>query len=42
MQAFALAHPDVGLSLEVGNRDRVLEIVLGHHADVAFGGRPPR
>jgi DNA-binding transcriptional LysR family regulator len=41
MQAFALAHPDIGLSLEVGNRDRVLEIVLGHHADVAFGGRPP-
>ena len=41
MQAFALAHPEVGLSLEVGNRDRVIEIVLGHHADVAFGGRPP-
>lgn len=41
MQAFALVHPEVGLSLEVGNRDRVIEIVLGHHADVAFGGRPP-
>jgi DNA-binding transcriptional LysR family regulator len=41
MQGFALAHPGVGLSLEVGNRDRVLEIVRGHHADVAFGGRPP-
>jgi DNA-binding transcriptional LysR family regulator len=41
MQAFALARPDVGLSLEVGNRDRVLAIVLGHQADVAIGGRPP-
>jgi DNA-binding transcriptional LysR family regulator len=41
MQAFALARPEVGLSLEVGNRDRVLAIVLGHQADVAIGGRPP-
>jgi LysR family transcriptional regulator, low CO2-responsive transcriptional regulator len=42
MQTFALARPEVGLSLEVGNRDRVLAIVLGHQADVAIGGRPPR
>jgi DNA-binding transcriptional LysR family regulator len=41
MQAFALVRPEVGLSLEVGNRDRVLAIVLGHQADVAIGGRPP-
>jgi DNA-binding transcriptional LysR family regulator len=41
MQAFALRRPEVGLSLEVGNRDRVLAIVLGHQADVAIGGRPP-
>jgi LysR family transcriptional regulator, low CO2-responsive transcriptional regulator len=41
MQAFATLHPDVGLGLEVGNRDRVLEIVLGHEADVAIAGRPP-
>ena len=41
MQAFALTRPEVGLSLEVGNRDRVLAIVLGHLADVAIGGRPP-
>jgi DNA-binding transcriptional LysR family regulator len=41
MQAFSTAHPEIGLSLEVGNRDRVLEIVLGHHADVAISGRPP-
>lgn len=41
MQAFSTAHPEIGLSLEVGNRDRVLAIVLGHHADVAITGRPP-
>jgi DNA-binding transcriptional LysR family regulator len=42
MQAFATLHPEVGLALEVGNRDRVLAIVLGHEADVAITGRPPR
>jgi LysR family transcriptional regulator, low CO2-responsive transcriptional regulator len=42
MQAFAALHPEVGLGLEVGNRDRVLAIVLGHQADVAIAGRPPR
>jgi DNA-binding transcriptional LysR family regulator len=42
MKAFATLHPDVGLGLEVGNRDRVLAIVLGHEADVAIAGRPPR
>jgi DNA-binding transcriptional LysR family regulator len=42
MHAFATAHPDVGLTLQVGNRDRVRELVLEHGADVAFGGRPPR
>jgi DNA-binding transcriptional LysR family regulator len=41
MQAFSTLHPEIGLSLEVGNRDRVLAIVLGHHADVAIAGRPP-
>jgi DNA-binding transcriptional LysR family regulator len=41
MQAFSTAHPRTGLSLEVGNRDRVLAIVLGHDADVAIAGRPP-
>jgi LysR family transcriptional regulator, low CO2-responsive transcriptional regulator len=41
MQAFSVSHPEVGLSLEVGNRDSVLAIVLGHQADVAIAGRPP-
>ncbi|MDA0162236.1 LysR family transcriptional regulator [Solirubrobacter ginsenosidimutans] len=42
MQAFATAHPGVGLTLDVGNRDRVMGLVLAHQADVAFAGRPPR
>jgi DNA-binding transcriptional LysR family regulator len=42
MRAFARDRPDVGLRLEVGNRDRVLAMVLGHEADVAVGGNPPR
>ena len=42
MQAFATAHPDVGLTLNVGNREQVMGLVLAHEADVAFAGRPPR
>jgi len=42
MHAFSVEHPDVGLTLSVGNRGRVLDMVLEHEADVAFGGRPPR
>ena len=41
MRAFAKSHPQIGLGLEVGNRDRVLAMVLGHEADLAIGGRPP-
>ncbi|MDP9260049.1 MAG: LysR family transcriptional regulator [Actinomycetota bacterium] len=42
MQAFAVLHPEIALSLEVGNRERVLALVLAHETDVAVGGRPPR
>ena len=41
MRAFATAHPDVELTLDVGNRQDVLERVLGHSADVAVSGTPP-
>ena len=41
MRAFAASHPQIGLGLEVGNRDQVLAMVLGHDADLAIGGRPP-
>ncbi len=42
MHAFAVVHPDVALTLSVGNRGAVLGLLLGHEADVAFGGRPPQ
>jgi DNA-binding transcriptional LysR family regulator len=42
MHAFTREHPDIGMTLRVGNRERVFGLVLDHHADVAFAGRPPR
>jgi DNA-binding transcriptional LysR family regulator len=41
MGSFSHAHPDVRLALSVGNRGQVLDLLLRHEADVAFGGRPP-
>ncbi|HYI18611.1 MAG TPA: LysR family transcriptional regulator [Solirubrobacteraceae bacterium] len=41
MRAFAAEHPDVELTLDVGNRQDVLERVLAHAADVAVSGTPP-
>jgi LysR family transcriptional regulator, low CO2-responsive transcriptional regulator len=41
MRAFSLMHPEVRLALTVGNRGRVLDWLVTHEADVAFGGRPP-
>jgi DNA-binding transcriptional LysR family regulator len=41
MQAFSAIHPDVELTVEVGNRGRVFERAAEHTADVAIGGRPP-
>jgi len=41
MQVFRERHPDIGLTLDVGNREHVFRRVLDHRADVAIGGRPP-
>jgi DNA-binding transcriptional LysR family regulator len=41
MSAFATEHERIGLTLAVANRDRVLDLVLDHRADIAIGGRPP-
>jgi DNA-binding transcriptional LysR family regulator len=41
MQAFSISRPDVRLALSVGNRGQVLDALIAHDADVAFGGRPP-
>lgn len=42
MRAFAESNEEIGLTLAVGNREQVLDLVLDHRADVAIGGRPPR
>ncbi len=39
--AFARAHPKVDLSLMVGNRAEVLELLRSDRVDVAIMGRPP-
>ena len=41
MRAFSEHQPDIDLALVVGNRQDVLEQVLGHTADVAITGKPP-
>jgi len=41
IQAFTAEHPDIGLTLEVGNRTVVFERLLDHSVDVALAGRPP-
>jgi LysR family transcriptional regulator, low CO2-responsive transcriptional regulator len=41
MQAFAALHPEITLTVDVGNRARVFERLRTHRSDVAIGGRPP-
>ncbi|MDQ2727229.1 MAG: LysR family transcriptional regulator [Actinomycetota bacterium] len=41
LAAFRPAHPDVEVSLEVGNRSRVWELLSHGGADLGVGGRPP-
>src|SRR6185312_10940227 len=41
MQAFAARHPEITLSVDVGNRERVFERLRTHRSDLAIGGRPP-
>jgi DNA-binding transcriptional LysR family regulator len=41
MRVFASRHPDVEMTLDVGNREYVFERVLSHLADVAISGKPP-
>jgi len=42
MRAFSQSNGSIGMTLAVGNRDQVLDMVLDHRADLAIGGRPPR
>jgi LysR family transcriptional regulator, low CO2-responsive transcriptional regulator len=41
IQAFRERHPDIEISLEVGNREVVFQRVLDHKVDVAITGRVP-
>lgn len=41
LASFLADHPEVTVSLEVGNRRRVADLLSHHEADLAIGGRPP-
>jgi DNA-binding transcriptional LysR family regulator len=41
MRAFSDRHPDVEMTLDVGNAEYTFERVLRHAADVAISGKPP-
>jgi DNA-binding transcriptional LysR family regulator len=41
LQSFLRSHPGVSVSLEVGNRRRVADLLAHHEVDLAIGGRPP-
>jgi LysR family transcriptional regulator, low CO2-responsive transcriptional regulator len=41
MRAFSQQHPEIALTLAVGNRQDVFDRVLGHAVDVAISGKPP-
>ncbi len=41
LASFRARHPEAGITLEVGNRDRVWDALEEHEADLAVGGRPP-
>lgn len=41
IKAFAARRPELEITLEVANRERVFRSVAAHEADVAIAGRPP-
>ena len=41
LASFLADHPEVTISLEVGNRRRVADLLSHHEVDLAIGGRPP-
>jgi LysR family transcriptional regulator, low CO2-responsive transcriptional regulator len=42
LASFLERHPDVDVTLEVGVRDRVHELLATHRLDLVIAGRPPR
>ena len=41
MRAFSQRHPEIALTLDVGNRETVLDRIRSHAVDVAILGKPP-
>jgi LysR family transcriptional regulator, low CO2-responsive transcriptional regulator len=41
MRSFSAQHPDIELTLDVGNRQDILDRVCAHTVDVAVSGKPP-
>jgi DNA-binding transcriptional LysR family regulator len=41
LASFRARHPEAGVTLEVGNRNRVWDALESHEADLVVGGRPP-
>jgi LysR family transcriptional regulator, low CO2-responsive transcriptional regulator len=41
LASFLADHPEVAVSMEVGNRRRVADLLAHHEVDLAIGGRPP-
>ncbi len=41
LASFRARHPEAGITLEVGNRERVWEALEEHEADLVVGGRQP-
>ena len=41
LASFRARYPEAGVSLEVGNRNRVWDALEAHEADLVVGGRPP-
>ncbi len=41
LATFLSQHPGADVALEVGNRQRVWDLLAHHEADLAIGGRPP-
>ena len=41
LASFLADHPEATVSLEVGNRRRVADLLAHHEVDLAIGGRPP-
>ncbi len=41
LRDYLVEHPTLRVNLEVGNRERVFELLTSHRVDLVVGGRPP-